>query len=350
MNGKKLFLVAVTLLMVIGVSLTALAGNPEKKGTASAEELLIPVGARGIALGGATAAYVSGIDAIYWNPAGVARTDQNLEANFSYMKYIADINVTNAALITKTGFGHIGFSFQSLSFGDIAETTEDQPNGTGRFYSPAFMTIGLTYARAMSDRIFVGVNAKFISETIMEASASTFAVDMGVQYKTSYGVQLGVLMKNFGAPARFSGRALERTVDVPDVPPGSPTRNLAFKGEKFELPSSFEMALAYEMAPMEQALVTFCGTYRHNNFLNDQLCAGIEASYDNMFFLRAGYDYALNEGEDVAGGQSYTYGPNFGFGLLYPLTTTMKMAFDFAYRTTTDYFDNNLVFSATMLF
>ena len=90
-------------------------------------------------------------------------------------------------------------------------------------------------------------------------------------------------------------------------------RNLTFLGEKFELPSSFEIGLGYEMAPMEKALVTFSGSFRNNNFLNDQLCGGLEASYDNMFFVRAGYDYSFDEDEDVAGGKTYMFGPNFGF-------------------------------------
>jgi len=350
MNGKKLLLVAVMLLLVMGVSLTAVAGNPEKKGTAGAEELLIPVGARGIALGGSPVASINGIDAMYWNPAGVANTTQNVETSFSYMNYIADIGVTNVALAAKTSMGTLGFSFQSLSFGDIAVTTEDAPNGTGTFYSPTYLTLGATYARAMSDRIFVGVNAKVISERIMESSGTAFALDMGVQYKTSYGVQLGVVLKNFGSPLRFAGQDLERQVELPDTPPGSPLRRLTIPGEKFELPSSFEIGLAYEMAPMEKAKVVFSGTFRNNNFLNDQICAGVEAEYDNMFFIRAGYDYSMDEGEDLAGGDTYMFGPNFGFGLLYPVTPTMKMAFDFAYRTTTTYFDNNMIFTAKLMF
>jgi hypothetical protein len=350
MKGKKHFLVAVTLLLVIGFSLTAFAGNPEKKGTAGAEELLIPVGARGIALGGSPVASINGIDAIYWNPAGVANSMQSVETSFSYMNYIADIGVTNLALVSKTAFGHIGFSFQSLSFGDIPVTTEDAPNGTGTFYSPTYLTMGLTYARAMSDRIFVGANIKMISERIMETSASSVALDMGVQYKTSYGVQLGVVMKNVGSPIRFAGQDLERAVDIPGTPPGSPIRRLNIPAEKFELPSSFEIGLAYEMAPMEKAMVTFSGVFRNNNFLNDQICAGVEASYDNMFYVRAGYDYSLNEGTDIAGGDTYMFGPNFGFGLNYAVTPTMKMAFDFAYRTTTTYFDNNMIFTAKLMF
>ena len=46
------------------VSATALAGGGNRVGTASADQLLIPVGARGIALGSSFSAGISGVNAI----------------------------------------------------------------------------------------------------------------------------------------------------------------------------------------------------------------------------------------------------------------------------------------------
>jgi hypothetical protein len=337
--------------LVFGLSFQAWAGNPEKKGTAGAEELLIPMGAKGTALAGALMASVTGIDAIYWNPAGLVNTPSNVEAMFSYMNYIADINITYGAVAAKTALGSIGISFQSIAFGDIAVTTADAPNGTGSFYSPTYMTVGATYSRAMTDRIFVGVNAKFVSEKIMNTSASTYALDMGVQYVTDIGVKLGVALKNFGAPIKFSGTDLDEVVTLPDVPPGYPTRRLSWGSQEAELPSAFEIALAYDMKPMEKVNVSFMGSVRTQNFMNDQILGGIELGYDNMFFVRGGYDYGLNEGEDNYGGKTYLFGPSFGFGLAYPISPTMKLAFDFAYRTLAEnYFDDNMLFTAKLLF
>lgn len=351
MRVSKLLTVLLTLLVVFGLSFQAWAGNPEKKGTAGAEELLIPMGAKGTALGGACMASITGIDAIYWNPAGLANTQSGVEAMFSYMNYIADINISYGAVSAKTTLGSFGISFQSLSFGDIMVTTADAPNGTGSFYSPTYMTVGATYSRAMTDRIFVGVNVKFISEKIMNLSASTWALDMGVQYITDLGVRLGVALKNFGAPIKFDGADLDEEVELPDVPPGYPVRRLRWESQKAELPSAFEVALAYDIQPMEKLDVTVMGSVRTQNFMNDQVLAGLEVGYDNMFFVRGGYDYALNEGEDNYGGKTYLYGPTFGFGLMYPVTPTMKLAFDFAYRTLAEnYFDDNMLFTLKLIF
>src|SRR5438128_2487144 len=71
----------------------AFAGRGDKAGTAAASELLIPVGAQSVALGGSEMASVSGIEVIYWNPAGLARSEKGANAMFSHMSYIADIGV-----------------------------------------------------------------------------------------------------------------------------------------------------------------------------------------------------------------------------------------------------------------
>jgi hypothetical protein len=337
--------------VVFGLSFQAWAGNPEKKGTAGAEELLIPMGAKGTALAGACMANITGIDAIYWNPAGLSRMPSSVEAMFSYMTYIADINITYGAVATKTGLGDIGVSFQTIDFGDIIQTTEFAPNGTGTFFSPTYMTLGVTYSRAMTDRIFIGVNAKFISEKIMNTSGQTYALDMGVQYITDLGLTLGVALKNLGKPITFTGADLDREVDLPDTPPGTPWRRLSWAAQKAELPSSFEIGLAYNIKPMEKLDVQVMASIRNQNFMNDQLVGGVEIAYDNMFFVRGGYDYGLNEGEDSYGGKTYLFGPTFGFGLMYPITSNMKLAFDFAYRTLAEnYFDDNMLFTAKLIF
>jgi hypothetical protein len=213
------------------------------------------------------------------------------------------------------------------------------------------MTLGATYSRAMTDRIFVGVNIKFITESIMQTSASAFALDMGVQYLTEAGVRLGVALKNLGSPMKFSGPNMDRQVEIPDTPPGSPTRKLRFPSQKAELPSLFEIGLSYDIKPMEKANITIMGNYRNHNFANDQILAGVELSYDNRFFLRGGYDYAMNEGTDAVGGDTYQFGPTFGFGLIQPLSGGTSLGFDFAYRmVNTAYFDNNMYFSAKLIF
>ncbi|HQG46745.1 MAG TPA: hypothetical protein PLG50_13885, partial [bacterium] len=140
--------VLVTLAILVVLAAQAFAGASNRAGTNAASELLIPVGARYIGMGGATAASVQGIDAIYWNPAGLDRASYRATAQFSQMSYLAGIDVTYAAVAAKFGgLGSIGLSFKTLAMGDIAITTEDAPDGTGALFSPQFLNLGLTYSR-----------------------------------------------------------------------------------------------------------------------------------------------------------------------------------------------------------
>src|SRR5437867_11972627 len=88
---------------------SAWAGADERKGTGGAPELLIPVGPRTSALGFAGASDVSGAEATFWNPAGLASLE-GTEALFSHTSYFADMQVNYAAAAAKVGaFGSLGF-------------------------------------------------------------------------------------------------------------------------------------------------------------------------------------------------------------------------------------------------
>ncbi|HLT24516.1 MAG TPA: hypothetical protein VK004_05275, partial [Ignavibacteria bacterium] len=69
MNLKSILIV----IMVILTGATAFAGPRTKFGTMAAPELLIPVGSVGTSLQGSNLASVTGIDAMYWNPAGLSQ-------------------------------------------------------------------------------------------------------------------------------------------------------------------------------------------------------------------------------------------------------------------------------------
>jgi hypothetical protein len=99
------------------------------------------------------------------------------------MDYIATTTVDYAAVAVNVGdFGVLGFSLRSFGFGDIQETTENAPDGTGRTFSPTYITVGGTYAKSLTDRIHIGFTGKYISETILGTNATGFAFDAGVVY------------------------------------------------------------------------------------------------------------------------------------------------------------------------
>src|SRR5512137_2251626 len=86
----RLSILALVLVLLAGVAVPALAGSNGRKGTAGAPELSIAVGPRGTALGGAVVSDVTGVESMFWNPAGLG-TLTKTEAMFSHTQYFADM-------------------------------------------------------------------------------------------------------------------------------------------------------------------------------------------------------------------------------------------------------------------
>ena len=171
------------LLLTISLSCVLHAGRGDKSGTSAAPELLIPVGARSIALGGASLATITGVEAIYWNPAGLARSSPAFDLMVSHMSYLADIGVNYfAASRNFADVGSVGLAVKSLAIDDIPITTEDQPDGTGETTSPTFLVVGGAFSRRMSDKISVGIVANLVFEQMARVSARGISFSGGVQY------------------------------------------------------------------------------------------------------------------------------------------------------------------------
>ena len=60
------------------------AGSKKRRGTAGAQELLIPMGSRGTAMAGAYVAGISGLEAIEWNMAGLSGMSNDGQACLLY--------------------------------------------------------------------------------------------------------------------------------------------------------------------------------------------------------------------------------------------------------------------------
>ena len=106
------------LLIIVFALLLALdavyAGGGNRTGTGGAAQLLIPVGPRGIAMGESNVATSYGVEALFWNPAGVAKLQGSTGVMFSHMSYIADIGVEYGAVSTNfEGFGILSLSLKS---------------------------------------------------------------------------------------------------------------------------------------------------------------------------------------------------------------------------------------------
>ncbi len=329
MKNRTLLLI---LTLLVALSCTAFAANERRTGTAGGQELLIPVGSRGTALGGAVIASPKGVESIFWNPAGLASLE-GTEATFSHMPYLADIDVNFGGVATAIeGFGTIAFGAKVVSIGDMVETTEEYPDGTGRVFNPTLSVLSFSYARQLTASVAVGATGMYINESIFEVTASGMAFDVGFTYDPRWrGLKIGMVIKNYGPEATFSGRGFERDLSG---------RPVAGKAASFELPSFISIGATYDLINQGQNSFALLGNFQSNNYRADQWQGGAEYSFNDRYFLRAGYNYS-EQG-------SWLYGASFGAGLKIPVGSA-NLGFDYTWNET-DVFDDNQVFSLTINF
>ncbi len=334
----------ILLIVLITLTTTPLwAGDPARKGTTGAEELLIPVGARGIATGGAMLATLTGLESIYYNPAGLDLSDQT-EAMFSYMNYIADINVSYFAASANLGdLGSVALSFKTFDFGNIPITTEDFPDGTGSTYSPAFLTVGFTYSKIITDRVSVGTNIKLITESIQDTKASGVAIDFGVQYRFNSKFYLGASLKNIGSNMVYSGSELQSNTSIPGTDPGTSGGVYEAVSEEFQIPSYFELSLGYNHDFNEQNDIVLGGTFTANNSLEDKMNFGLEYGFMKTLYLRGGYNMLIG-----ASSNQSIFGFTAGAGVNYEIGNGVGVAFDYAFRDVKDFPTANHIFTVKL--
>lgn len=329
---KYKILLVLAVLLVLGLT-SAYAGNEGRNGTAGAQELLIPYGSRGTAMGGSVLSTVSGIESMYWNPAGLAKLE-GTEAMFSHLPYLADIDVNFVGIAKNIeGFGSLGFGAKVVTIGDIEETTEELPDGTGRIYSPSLMVFNITYAKVMTANVSFGFSGMYIYEDIFEVQASGFAFDAGFIYDPRWkGLSMGITIKNYGGEMQFSGIGFDNIIEQ------RPYRPI---NSKFDLPSSFNFGLGFDFLNDGPNFATISGTFQNNNYSADLWQGGVEYVYDSRFAVRGGYNYSQQD--------DYIYGFTFGGGLKVPISEDATLSFDYTWMET-DVFDNNQFFTVTANF
>jgi hypothetical protein len=348
-----------TSLIIAGALLaTTFAGTIKSRGTAGATQLSVPVGAHGIALNGANLATVSGVDALFFNPAGASNFDKSFEAVFTNMSYIADIEVNYVALVANAGkSGVFGFSVKSFDFGEIVRTSAENTEGTGETFSPDFMTVSATWSKALADRMRVGVNLKYVQERIMRTSASGMGVDMGVQYSfANLPVKIGVMLSNLGSKMQYAGSDLEQKLSPDESEDGTKNESFQIVSEGFEIPAELNMSINYEVIPNLSLMASF----NNNSFSNNQLRLGGEYNTTmGTSSLWIGGAIAIESIDDEKpedidqsdwdeyGGSNF--GTTFGAGINYPIGN-MIVSLEVAQRSVVDYFDNNLVYSIKIAF
>lgn len=322
----------------------AQAGDSTAMGTAGAQELRIPVGARSTALMGSMLGDVSGIDAIYYNPGGLSAMGST-EVSFGSYKYWADMTMVQVAAAHKFENMALGVSARVFNTGELIVTNEDAPNGTGEVIEPKFSTVTFTLSRQMTDRVSLGVNLSLLSEKIKDMSAKGYALDFGVQVQTPLdGLNFGIVLKNFGPDMKFDGYGGQQRVHFDTDEPGADSRVVEPQYQPFELPSSYQAGVSYDAMADPKNRMTFYGTFQSNHHSYDEYRFGAEYGFLNSFFARAGYIVASGVEEDKDVLNSWAAGVGFKVDL-----GNNDMYFDWSYNPN-DHFDASQWYSVRFEF
>ena len=332
---NKFMSLVLIMALIVGV---AYAGDIDRAGTTGGVQVQIPVGGRTLGMNGSDIAYTSGVDAIFWNPAGLSDFEGRVDGLFSSAKNIADISNNFFGLAFNMGkTGVLGVSMKTLSFGEIPITTVYDMDGIGgATYSPTFGVIGISYARKLTDRINVGLTGKFIYESIPGMSATALAFDFGLQYKDLMdvkGLSMGLAIRNMGANMQYTGTGVLTNATEEDE---SYDDYFYRPTSSDQLPASMEMGLSYK--PMDMLMLS--AVYQSSNSENDYLRVGTELNFSDVGFVRAGYALQLKTAGAELGDS--VYGLTLGAGVKFKVGTT-NIRVDYVFRPAQYFGTENLI-------
>lgn len=332
---KKIYLFSLLLLATAG---HLFAGNPDRQGEAGAAQLLMNPWAPSAGLHTLNTASISGVEAMRLNIAGMGRI-QKSQVMLGYANYLqgTDIAMQSIGIASKVGEnGAFGLSIMSLDFGDIAVTTDAQPEGTGALLDLSFLNIGLGYSHVFENKVSVGILLRGVSESTSDISSFGFAIDAGVQYVTGDEdeFKFGISLRNVGSRMAYGGQALSTEAIVDDR---SITLNQRAAG--FEMPSVLNIGISYDfLTNTTDHRITLHGNFTANSFGRDQLGGAMEYSFRERFTLRGGYRSDI-ESSDLTEPPLYD-GISAGASVAVPLSKDNRntaFSVDYAYRNTRIY-------------
>ena len=171
-------------------------------GTAGVPFLTMQQGARPVGMGGAFTAVADDANALWWNPAGVARSKQG-ELTVSHTAFIEDTKTEYFAVSHPVPAlrGALGMSATYLTVPGV-DGLDANGNSTGKLTSNAY-AVSLAYAAALvPDSLWLGAAAKVIGEKLATETGQGAALDLGAQFKQDQWLA-GVVLQNSGPAFRI---------------------------------------------------------------------------------------------------------------------------------------------------
>lgn len=259
--------------------------------------LEVSINPRVSALGESATAIQVGSSALQYNPAGMARLDNRVEATFGQVQWIGDISYNAGTMAFRPGqgqYGIVGVTLRSVSYPEFRGTIRaDNDQGyvnTGTF-SPSAISAGVGYARSLTDRFSVGGHLKYAHQSLgnviqrrddagnfvrQERSLGTVAFDFGAIYQTGFrSLKFGFSFRNFA-------------------------QEVTYAQESFELPLEFRTGLSMDLVdvlPVSNDLHSALAVVeaRRPRDFSEQIKGGLEYTFMDAVSLRGGYVWPHEE-------------------------------------------------------
>jgi hypothetical protein len=313
MKQKHQTLILMMLLMIFIGQLQA-----QKVGTSSMQFLKVMPTARATAMGDAFVSLANGADAVYWNPAGMTKIETH-EMSSTLTMWLFDTKQLALAYALPMGnFGNLGFQLQYISYGEIQETRGEQAdlvqptNGTpffnsgltGRNFTPYSYVVGLSYARAFTDKFSAGGTIKYAMESLWTNDVVTF-VNSTTGEVTNYKTYADVVLYDFGMMYATGFRSVQVGVSIQNFGP-----QVVFADKPHPAPLAFRLGVSANLFGKEGLLfvdnmnrLTLAYDLFQPNDYEQQMHVGAEYVFSDLVALRAGYkvDYD-SEGLTFGGG------------------------------------------------
>ena len=142
--------------------------------------LEVPAGARASAMGGAYIALADGVEAAFWNPAGLSGV-QGTQLSATHFEYFQNLRHEQFALGGRMFGGGVAASLRAM-YTEPIEERDDLGNLVGTFGAHD-LELQLGYGRKTAGGTSVGVAAQVVRERISSESAMTWGMSAGVAWQ-----------------------------------------------------------------------------------------------------------------------------------------------------------------------
>ncbi|MCU7512400.1 MAG: PorV/PorQ family protein [Ignavibacteria bacterium] len=280
----------------------------QRAGISAVQFLKVGVGGRAASMGDAFVAVANDVSALYWNPAGLiqAPTDQVM---FSHNEWLVDLKHDFIGGVYHFSSNDaVGVALTSLHTKEMDVTTETQPFGTGEHFTFGDVAFAVSYSRKMTEQFSFGGTVRYVEETLDKLKMRGVMIDLGTYYYTGLGSsRFAVTVSNFGNNMAPDGEV---------VLWGGRKES---QWQSFSPPTIFRIGFAFEPYQSEDQMVTTSIQLNHPNDNSENVSTGIEYKWKNIFFVRGGYKFNVEE-------QNYS----LGAGVRMPLRVA-DVTFDYAF-------------------